>query len=92
MLPPRTPTNFDRGELRRSLTAQNLAKNRNPTGRILRNSNLLFNKNYSQKTLFFGLPPPTVGTLARRTHVEIYLVELSSLLNFGFRNNSGVEI
>ena len=65
------PLTFDRVELRGSLIAQKFAKSRNPTGKLFRNSNLLFKKSYSQKTLFFDLPPPTVGTLARHTHAEI---------------------
>ena len=41
-------------------------KNRKPTEKIPRNSNLLFNKIYLKNT-FFDLPPPTLGTLARHT-------------------------
>ena len=68
-MPP--PLTFDRVELRGSLIAQKVAKNGNPTGKLFRNSDLLFKKSYSQKTLFFDLPLPTVGTLAHHTYVDI---------------------
>ena len=41
---PPPPLTFDTGDLRGSLIAQKVVKNRNLIGKILRNSNLMFNK------------------------------------------------
>ena len=57
-------------EQRRSLIAQKIAKTKYPSGKILRNSILLFKKIYPQKTVF-ALPLPTLSTLARQIHVDI---------------------
>ena len=37
-------------------------------GKLSRMSNLLFRLRYFKKTLFFTLPPPTLGSVAQTTH------------------------
>ena len=37
-------------------------------GKLWRMSNLLFNKRYFRKALFFTLPPPTLGSVSQTTH------------------------
>ena len=39
-------------------------------GKLSSMSNLLFNKRYFQKVLFFTLPPPTLGSVAQTTHAQ----------------------
>ena len=61
---------FDRIEPRGEFDSSENRKHRNSRPKILRNSNLLFNYIYSQRN-FFNLLRPSLGTLARHTHVAI---------------------
>ena len=37
-------------------------------GKLSRIANFLFRSRYFKKTLFFALPPPTLGSVAQTTH------------------------
>ena len=76
----------DRGEPQKNLLAQKIAENRNPTGKVLINSNLLFKLRYFKKTLSFDLPPLIVGSVTQHTSTNVTmlphklkLIEFSSL-------------
>ena len=93
------PLTFDRDELRGSLIAQEIAKDRTPTGKVLRNSNWLFNKSCSQEYCFW--PSTTYCRHSSSPHMcsnMLMLVRkvlrLSTLTckNFGLCSNSDEEI
>ena len=83
-LPP--TLTFDRFELRGSLTAQRIAKNRNPRGKLFRNSNLLFKESYSRKTFFSTYTTLLHSSSPHACRYMIMLVRWAPLVVLGVKN------
>ena len=91
MVMPLHALTFDRGELRGALISQKIAKSRKPTEKVLRNSNLQFNKSNSQKGLFLTYHHLlNQGTLAHHVHAA-YASQVSTPVELSCQKCFGVS-